>query len=263
MGDGPMILCLDIGNSHMHGGVFQGDILKLQFRMASKGGASSDEYGLFLRAVLKENGLEPAKITAIALCTVVPEVLYSIKSACQKYFSIEPFVLQAGVKTGLKIGYQNPQEVGADRIAGAIAGSHMFPKHNLIIIDLGTAITFCAVSAEKHYLGGVIMPGLKMAMQALAGGASKLGTVEITAPDHTLGRNTVHSIQSGLYYGTRGAIKNIVANLSRDLFNPQPPKVIATGGFASLFEADNLFDALVPDLVLKGLYLAHQFNKTS
>lgn len=258
-----MILCLDIGNSHMHGGVFQAETLKLQFRMASKTGASSDEYGVFLRGAIRENGLDPAAITAIALCTVVPEVLYSIKSACQKYFALEPFVLQAGVKTGLKIGYQNPHEVGADRIAGAIAGSHLFPKDNLIIIDLGTAITFCAISAQRHYLGGVIMPGLKMAMQALAGGASKLGTVEITVPNHTLGRNTVHSIQSGLYYGTQGAIKHIVDNLSHDLFSHQSPRVIATGGFATLLETDNLFNHIVPDLVLKGLYLAHKMNTTS
>lgn len=255
-----MILCLDIGNSHLHGGVFQGDVLKLQFRMASKSGASSDEYGLFLRAALRENNLRHNDIKAIALCTVVPEVLYSVKSACQKYFAIEPFVLQAGVKTGLKIGYQNPQEVGADRIAGAIAASHLFPNENLIIIDMGTAITCCAVSAQKQYLGGVIMPGLKMAMQALAGGASKLGTVEITAPEHTLGRNTVHSIQSGLYYGTRGGIKEIVSSLSRDLFPQQPPSVIATGGFVSLFKTSNLFDKTVPDLVLKGLCLAQQLN---
>lgn len=255
-----MILCLDIGNSHMHGGVFQGDALKLQFRMASKSGASSDEYGLFLRSALRENGLDPTAITAIALCTVVPEVLYSVKSACQKYFSIEPFVLQAGVKTGLQIGYQNPQEVGTDRIAAAIAAKHLYPEDNLIIIDLGTAITFCAVSAQKHYLGGVIMLGLQMAMQALAGGASKLGTVEITRPAQTLGRNTVNSIQSGLYFGTQGALTHIVAKLSQDLFNQQPPKVIATGGFAALFEAGNLFDITVPDLVLKGLYLAHQMN---
>lgn len=255
-----MLLCLDIGNSHMHGGVFQGDQLKLQFRMASKTGASSDEYGLFLRAVLQENGLKPDGIKAIAICTVVPEVLYSIKSTCQKYFSLIPFVLQAGVKTGLKIGYQNPQEVGADRIAGAIAASHLYPNKNLIIIDLGTAITFCAVSANRHYLGGVIMPGLKMSMQALAGGASKLGTVEIIAPTETLGRNTAHSIQSGLYYGVQGALKNIVSKLSDDLFVDNPPMIIGTGGFFSLFEQDKIFNETVPDLVLKGLYLAHQLN---
>ncbi|MCX7544033.1 type III pantothenate kinase [Marinicella gelatinilytica] len=256
-----MILCLDIGNSHMHGGVFADQVLKLQFRMASKSGASSDEYGLFLRGVLRENGLDPASITAISLCTVVPEVLYSIKSACQKYFAIEPFVLQAGVKTGLKVGYQNPQEVGADRIAGAIAASHLFPGKNLIIIDLGTAITFCAVSAEQKYLGGVIMPGLKMAMQALAGGASKLGTVEISAPPQTLGRNTINSIQSGLYYGTEGALKNIVTKLSHELFKKQPPMVIGTGGFAALFKSGHIYHDIVPDLVLKGLYLAYTMNQ--
>jgi len=255
-----MILCLDIGNSHMHGGVFQDDVLKLQFRMASKGGASSDEYGLFLCSALRENGVNPDAIKAVSLCTVVPEVLYSIKSACQKYLQQEPFVLQAGVKTGLQIGYQNPQEVGTDRIAGAMAAAHLYPHQNLILIDLGTAITFCAVSSQKQYLGGVIMPGLKMAMQALAGGASKLGTVEITEPEKILGRNTVHSIQSGLYYGTEGAVKHIITQLTDELFKSQPPTVIATGGFAAMFTDSQIFNHTVSDLVLQGLSLAYRLN---
>lgn len=255
-----MILCLDVGNSHMHGGVFDTDSLKIQFRMASKSGASSDEYGLFLRNALRENGVNPDNIQAVSLCSVVPEVLYSIKSACQKYLQREPFVLQAGVKTGLQIGYQNPQEVGTDRIAGAMAAAHLFPQQNLILIDLGTAITFCTVSAQKKYLGGVIMPGLKMAMQALAGGASKLGTVEITRPDKTLGRNTVHSIQSGLFYGVEGAIKHIIERLTGELFKSQPPTVIATGGFAAMFSDSQIFNHNVPDLVLQGLNLAYRLN---
>jgi|SRR5690606_28960116 len=255
-----MILCLDIGNSHMHGGVFAGEQLVVQFRMASKSGASSDEYGLFLRAALRENEVDYRAIKSIALCTVVPEVLYSIKSSCQKYFAIDPFILQSGVKTGLKIGYHNPQQVGADRIANAVAAGHLFAGENLIIIDLGTATTFCAISADKHYLGGVILPGLKMSMQALAGGASKLGTVEIVHCDRVLGKTTEQSIQSGLFFGTKGAIKSIVSELSRELFQDKSPLIIGTGGFTSLFQNDSIFNHIVPDLVLKGLCIAHKMN---
>ncbi len=140
-----MMLCLDIGNSHIHGGVFDGDQLQVQFRMASKTGASSDEYGVFLRAVLRENGVVPGDIKAVALCSVVPDELYPINACCQKYFGLEPFILQAGVKTGLQIGYRNPLEVGADRIANAIAVTHLFPQNDAVIIDLGTATKFCAL----------------------------------------------------------------------------------------------------------------------
>ncbi len=146
-----MMLCLDIGNSHLHGGVFKGEDLLLQFRMASKSGASSDEYGVFLRAVLKENDIDPEVIKNIAMCSVVPEVQYPINACCQKYFGIEPFVLQAGVKTGLQIAYRNPLEVGADRIANAIAVTHLYANQNVIVIDLGTATTFCAITKSKVY----------------------------------------------------------------------------------------------------------------
>lgn len=256
-----MILCLDIGNSHMHGGVFDGDALKVQFRMASKTGASSDEYGVFLRSVLRENGIDHNEIEAISMCSVVPEVLYPINACCQKYFSIEPFVLQAGVKTGLQIGYRNPLEVGADRIANAIAVTHLFPNQDAIVIDLGTATTFCAISAQKKYLGGVIMPGMKMSMKALESGASKLGSVEIVERDEVLGRTTNESIQSGLFYGSKGAIKEIIQGLSYKSFKGNKPLIIGTGGFTSVFRNAQIFNEIMPDLVLKGLYLAYKINQ--
>ncbi len=256
-----MILCLDIGNSHMHGGVFANDTLQIQFRMASKSGASSDEYGVFLRGVLRENGIDYQDITAISLCSVVPEVLYPINACCQKYFNLEPFVLQAGVKTGLKIGYRNPLEVGADRIANAIAATHLYPNTNVIIIDLGTATTFCAISAQKEYLGGVIMPGMKMSMKALESGASKLGSVEIIDRQTVLGKATNESIQSGLYFGTQGAMKEIIAGLTAQAFKGQKPIIIGTGGFTSVFKNSNIFNEIAADLVLKGLYLAHKINQ--
>ncbi len=256
-----MILCLDIGNSHMHGGVFENDELQVQFRMASKTGASSDEYGVFLRSVLRENDIDYKCIEAISLCSVVPEVLYPINACCQKYFDLEPFVLQAGVKTGLQIGYRNPLEVGADRIANAIAVTHLYPNENVIIIDLGTATTFCALSSARKYMGGVIMAGMKMSMKALESGASKLGSVEIVEKQEVLGRTTNESIQSGLFYGAQGAMKEIISGLTEKSFKGKKPLIIGTGGFTSVFRNANIFNEIIPDLVLKGLYLAYTINK--
>lgn len=255
-----MILTLDIGNSHMHGGIFIKDKLLFQFRKASKTGASSDEYGVFLRSVLRENNIDPKGIKSISLCSVVPEVLYSITACCQKYFSIDPFVLQTGVKTGLQVGYKNPSEVGADRIANAIAVTHIYPNKDVIVIDLGTATTFCAISNTKQYLGGVILPGLKMSMSALASGTSKLGSVEIIEKNITLGKTTTDSIQSGLYYGSLGAMKEIIGNLTSQTFKGTKPYIIGTGGFTSIYRNANIFDEIIPDLVLKGLYIANQLN---
>ncbi len=255
-----MMMCLDIGNSHLHGGVFQGEALLVQFRMASKSGASSDEYGVFLRAVLKENGIDPEAIAHIAMCSVVPEVQYPINACCQKYFGIEPFVLQAGVKTGLQIAYRNPLEVGADRIANAIAVTHLYAQKDVIVIDLGTATTFCAITANKVYQGGVILPGLKMSMNALAAGASKLGAVEIVNTGKVLGKTTNESIQSGLYYGSLGAMKEIIRGLTEQSFKGKKPLIIGTGGFTTIYRESDMFDDIVPDLVLKGLYIAHKLN---
>lgn len=256
-----MILCLDIGNSHMHGGVFENDTLKFQFRKASKTGSSSDEYGVFLRSVLRENEIIPKNITSIALCSVVPESLYSIIACCQKYFEVDPFILQAGTKTGLQISYKNPQEVGADRIANAIAVTHLYPNQDTIVIDLGTATTFCAITANKNYLGGVILPGLKLSMSALASGASKLGSVEIIETKQVLGKTTNDSIQSGLYFGSLGAMKEIINNLTNHTFKGKKPLIIGTGGFTSIYRKANIFDEIIPDLVLKGLFLANRMNK--
>jgi type III pantothenate kinase len=255
-----MKLCLDVGNSHIYGGVYESGRLLLTFRKASKTGSSSDEFGLFFRSVLRENRVDPDRVTEIALCSVVPETVYSISAACQKYFDIRPFILQAGVKTGLKIQYRNPLEVGTDRIANAIAGIGLYPGENLIIVDLGTATTLCAVGKDRSYLGGVILPGLKMSMQALESGTSKLGSVEITRKETCLGRTTVTSIQSGLYFGNLGALREIMHRIQLEEFEGKRPKVIATGGFATLFGGTGLFDQVVQDLVLRGLLTVLEMN---
>ncbi len=262
-----MILSLDVGNTQVYGGLFEGPIgqekMLLSFRRNSKQGSSSDEVGIFLRMVLKENGFDPAKVKQIVLCSVVPDVIYSLKGACQKYFNINPFILQAGVRTGLKIKYRNPLEVGADRIANSIAATHMHPNKNLILVDLGTATTFCAVTADKDYLGGTIIAGLKLSMEALEAKTAKLPSVEIVSSSQALGQSTVESLQSGLFYGHLGAMREIITRLSQECFKGEKPFVIGTGGFSALFEKEKIFDSIIPDLVLKGnlIALSLQENK--
>lgn len=255
-----MILSLDVGNTQIYGGVFDGEKMLISFRKNSKSGSSSDEVGIFLRTVIKENGLDPKKIQKIVLCSVVPEVIYSLKGACQKYFGINPFILQAGVKTGLKIKYRNPLEVGADRIANAVAATQMYPQKNLIIVDLGTATTFCVVTADRDYLGGSIIAGLKLSMESLEAKTAKLPSVEIVSRTEALGLSTVESLQSGLYYGHLGAMREIITKITTECFKGEKPFVIGTGGFSSLFEKEKIFDLIAPDLVLKGNLIALERN---
>ena len=256
-----MILCIDVGNSHFFGGVFeQGEIL-LRFRHTSRP-STSDELGIFLKSVLRENGIDPSLIRHIGLCSVVPHLDYSLRAACKKYFNTEPFVLQAGVKTGLNIRYRNPLEVGADRIANAIAATHIHPKQSLILIDFGTAITFCAVDADKNYLGGAILPGLRLSMEALQAKTAKLPSVEIIRAENSVGRSTTESMQAGLYYGILGGSKEIIKQIRQEVFVDEDVMVIGTGGFASLFKNEDLYDVHAPDLVLKGIYLSLLLNRT-
>ena len=256
-----MILCLDVGNTQIHGGVFEDDKLVFQFRKTSQGTVSSDETGIFLKSVLRENGIEPSKIKEISMCSVVPGAVYSIRNGCIKYFDVDPFILQAGVKTGLKIKYRNPLEVGADRIANAIAGTQLYPDKNLIIVDFGTATTFDVITKEKDYLGGVILPGIKISGEALENKTSKLLSVEIVVPEETVGRSTKESIQSGLYYSQLAVVKELKERIKNESFGGKTPMVIGTGGFANLFESAKLFDAVHPDLVLKGLIFSLNMNK--
>ena len=254
-----MLLALDVGNTHIFAGVFDGERLAAKFRCTSSN-ATSDEFGTFFRNALRENGIEPALIKEVAVCSVVPDLIYTLQHMTVKYFGLEPFLLQGGAKTGLNIKYKNPLEVGADRIANAIAASALYPGRNLVIVDLGTATTFCAVSARKEYLGGLIMPGPRISMEALAERTAKLPRVEITKPAELVGKTTVESIQSGLYYSSLLAIKGIAAKIKDEYFSGDA-LVIGTGGFSRLFEDAEVFDHAVPDLVLLGTAAAARMNK--
>ncbi|KTC88493.1 type III pantothenate kinase [Legionella cincinnatiensis] len=254
-----MILCIDVGNSHIYGGVFDGDEIKLRFRHTSKI-STSDELGIFLKSVLRENNCLPESIKHIGICSVVPQIDYSLRAACVKYFSIEPFLLQAGVKTGLNIKYRNPVEVGADRIANAIATTHLYPHQNVIVIDFGTATTICVISAQKAYMGGAILPGVRLSVDALSKNTAKLPAVEIIKIENSIGRSTIESIQSGVYYGVLGACRELIQRMTQEVFGAEKTLILATGGFASLFEKQGLYDHLVPDLVLQGIRLAALMN---
>lgn len=255
-----MILCLDIGNSQIFGGVFVKEKLLIKFRHETHRRTTSDQLGIFLKNVLVANGLEPEAIQHIAISSVVPPLDYSIGSACIKYFHVPPFWLQVGVKTGLKIKVKNPNAVGADLIATAIAASKQFANKNLIVVDFGTTTTFVALTKNKEFLGVIIQAGLRTAMQALQSQTEKLPTVQLIEPQQVLGRDTVSAIQSGLYYGQLGAVREVLTNLQHGVFAGEKPIVIATGGFASLFAKEKIFTAIVPDLVLQGIRLAFEIN---
>jgi type III pantothenate kinase len=255
-----MILCLDVGNTNLFGGVFLRENLLLRFRYDTKQFGTSDQIGLFLKNVLRENKIDPEKIEKIAICSVVPNIDYSLTAACKKYFNIEPFTLRAGVKTGIKIKTNNPTEVGADRIADAIAAINLYPNKNIIVIGLGTATTFCALSREKEYLGGVIMPGIRISMEALSGNTAKLSAVEIIKPRTSVGRTTSEDIQAGLYYGQLGAMHEITKLMAEEVFANEKPMIIGTGGFSHLFQDSKIFDVVLPDLVLHGLRTALEYN---
>lgn len=259
-----MLLCLDVGNTQIHGGVFDGATLKVQFRKTTHPVGSSDEFGVFLRSVLRENRVDPAAVQRVAICSVVPAVAYPLRAACIKYFGgSEPFLLQAGVKTGLRIKYRNPHEVGADRIANAIAATLRHPGRDCIVVDCGTATTFDVVTAAGDYLGGAILPGIGISAEMLSSKTARLPSVEIARPETALGRSTVESIQSGLYYGHVGAIRQLSAELIRENFPGAKPAIVATGGFSRMLNDEKLFDEIVPELVLFGLKHAEQLNRES
>jgi type III pantothenate kinase len=257
-----MLLTVDVGNSQVFCGVYDGKELKTTFRRTSSVRASSDEFGTFFRTTLRENGIDPAQIRMAGICAVAPDPVRSLRNCFRKYFGFDSFLLQPGVKTGLKIRYRNPSEVGADKIANAIAALSMFPRRNLVIVDFGTATTLCAVSKDKEYLGGIITPGVYMSMASLDSQTARLPAVEIVRPDAVLGRSIVESIQSGLYYGTLASVRFLAASIAKEHFAGERPLTVGTGGIGRLFEDEGLFDEFVPELPLLGVRLAIELSQS-
>lgn len=257
-----MILCLDIGNTNIYAGVLDESGVCLRFRYPTeKAACTSDLFGVFLLDVLREHAIQPESIVAISACSVVPALDYSIRSACVKYLSCDPLFLVPGVKAGVKLALKNSQTLGADRLATAAAASSRYPERSLILLDFGTATTVCAVRSDKTYLGGAILPGIKTCMEALCQKTAKLSAVTIVDDPLALGKTTEENIQSGLYYGQLGATMMLVDRYQETVFKDEPALVIATGGYAHLFQEEGLFDYLEPDLVLYGLELIWQKNQ--
>jgi len=249
-----MILCLDIGNSQIFGGLYEGDEIKLRFRHASALNSTSDQLGVFLKTVLKENGVDGnLHIQKIHISSVVPSLDYSLRAACIKYFNIDPRFLTSRIKTALTIKTASPKELGSDLHAAAIGAIEKFPRKNIIIIDMGTATTFSAINKKREFLGVAILPGIRLSMEALYMNTAKLIAVDIIKPKSVIGRNTRHSIQAGLYFGQLGMIRELNREITEEYFKNDPPIIIGTGGFSGLFEPEKVFDHVLPDLILEGL----------
>lgn len=255
-----MLLCLDVGNSHIFGGVFNlNKEILVRFRLSSKS-QTSDEFAVSLCQILRENDINPSVVTKIAISSVVPHLEYSLRSACIKYFAITPFFISDDMNLPIDIQYVQSRELGADRIANAIAARDLYPQQNLIIIDFGTAITLCAINQKGEYLGGSIFPGMRLLADSLARNTAKLPVVEVLEILEPVATTTVTGIQSGIFFGTLGACREMVSMFKKSKFYGQELKIIATGGFSGIFEKHQLYDVHVPDLILNGIRLAAELN---
>lgn len=258
-----MNLCLDVGNTQIHGGVFANSgKLVAQFRHNTSHVGSSDQFAMFLLQVLREHDIVPAEIKKVAIASVVPSVDYSVASAFVKYFNLTPMFLTIGVKTGIKIASNNPGEIGADLIAGAVGGIVKHPGKHLLIFDFGTATTVIYITPDAEFVGGAVLPGIRLMMESLQNNTAKLFTVSISAPKQTISKDTRVAIQSGLYYTQIGAIKEFVARVADEYkIQREDMVVIGTGGFAPMLNTSNVFDEIVPDLLLIGLMKILEINQ--
>jgi type III pantothenate kinase len=254
-----MLLAIDIGNTDITFGVFEGEKLRATWHMATDIHRMADEYAALLLNLMRQQGLEITNIKAIALCSVVPPLISTFDELFQRYFHITPLLVGAGVKTGVRIRMDNPREVGADRIINAAAAHHLYGGP-VIVTDLGTATSFDTVSKEGDYLGGAIAPGIMSAAEALFTRAAMLPRVELTHPKRAIGTNTIAAMQSGVIFGYVALIEGLVARIQKEL--KEKAKVIATGGYASLIAKETkVFDEINPDLTLIGLRLIYRMNK--
>lgn len=254
-----MILTLDIGNTNIKTALFEGMEMRQYWRISTNRARSSDEYGIVLMDLLNHNGIPASAVDGIIMSSVVPQINFTIEHMCRNYFGHEPMKIEPGVKTGINIKYENPREVGSDRIANAVAAYELYGGP-CITIDFGTATTFGAISERGEFLGGAICPGLKLAAEALTERAAKLPRFELAKPETVIGRNTITNMQSGIVYGYIGQVNYLVERMKRELGAPNA-KVIATGGLAVLVgEESNAIDVMDGLLTLKGLCLIYAKN---
>ncbi|PZC48196.1 MAG: type III pantothenate kinase [Chloroflexi bacterium] len=254
-----MLLAIDIGNTNVAIGAFEGDQLKATWRLATDPRRLSDQYGLELHGLLPLKGVTISEIEGCALCSVVPTLTPAFEEVCRSLFGVEPLVVGTGTKTGVRVLYDNPRDVGADRIVDAAAAFQLYGGPT-IIVDFGTATVFDAVSGQGEYLGGAIAPGILIAAESLVQNTSQLRRVELVRPKRVVGTNTIASLQAGLFYGYVSLVEGMVARFKEDLGSDA--RVVATGGQASLIAQDTeVFDYVNPDLTLLGLRQIYDLNQ--
>ena len=254
-----MLLVFDVGNTNMVLGVYEGTELKKHWRINTDKEKTSDEYGILISNLFQYDKVDMNSITDVIISSVVPNVMHSLENFCIKYCNKKPLIVGPGIKTGLNIKYDNPKQVGADRIVNAVAAIEKY-KSPMIIIDFGTATTFCAISEKGDYLGGTIAPGIKISSEALFQRASKLPRVELAKPGTAICKNTVSAMQSGIIYGYVGLVDKIISMMKSEL-GGDDIKVIATGGLSVLIasETDSI-DYVDRFLTLEGLRLIYDKN---
>lgn len=252
-----MVLALDVGNTNITCGVFHEDEMIGTFRITTKMPRTSDEYGMILGTLLEKNQLKISDITDAIICSVVPNIMHSLQSALIKYFNITPLIVEAGIKTGIRVATPNPQQIGADRIVDAVAAYEIYGGP-VLVIDFGTATTYDLVDESGSFLGGITAPGIRISAQALWRDAAKLPEIEIKKPEHILGKDTITSMQSGLVYGQIGQLEYIVRKVKEECGYDRM-KVVVTGGLGRIISNDTeAVDVYDPNLTLKGIHLVYK-----
>ncbi|SOC26422.1 type III pantothenate kinase [Ureibacillus xyleni] len=255
-----MVLVLNVGNSNIAIGIYRNDKLAYNFSIETNRRKTEDEYAMQLKMLFNHVGISFEEIKGIIISSVVPPIMYALEEMCRKYFHVKPLVVGPGVKNGLNIKYENPREVGADRIVNAVAAVDEYGGKPLIVVDFGTANTYCYISEKGDYLGGAIAPGITISTEALFSKTAKLPRIEINRPTTIIGKNTISAMQAGVIYGFVGQVEGIVSRMKQTSI--EDAFVIATGDLANLIANETkMIDIVDPLLTLKGLYIIFKRNQ--
>lgn len=257
-----MVLVVDIGNTNIVLGVYRDEELTSVWRLSTKAERTSDEFQIFIYNLFIQNGLQFSDIEGVIISSVVPDIMYTFSHAINKCFSIEPLIVGPGIKTGINIKIDNPKELGSDIIVNSVAAYEKY-KDSCIVIDFGTATTFSSVSKNGEFLGVCIMPGVKISSDALFLNAAKLPKVELIKPSKVIGKNTIHSMQSGILLGIIGSVEYLIKAISKEMIESgeNKPKVVSTGGMSSLISKHTKkIEFVDPYLTLNGLKFIYNKN---